>query len=86
VSDDGPSISVLAGQLDYLFEDEPTLRTASDAELAARISRDDRFARARQHYPMLSDAEVAAHLDEFDERITAEHIHAARARMGDTDD
>jgi hypothetical protein len=85
VSDDGPSISVLAGQLGYLFEDDPSLRQASDADLAARLSRDDRFARAREHYPILSDEEVAEHLDEFPERITADQVRTARARVGDLD-
>lgn len=83
MTDDAPTIGVLAGQLEYLFEDEPGLRTASDADLARRLSHDDRFARAREHYPILSDAEVAEHLDEFDDRITPDLVRAARARVHD---
>jgi hypothetical protein len=81
VSDGAPTAGVLAGQLEYLFEDEPDLRTASDADLARRLSYDDRFARAREHYPILSDAEVAEHLDEFDDRITPAMVRAARASL-----
>ena len=35
MSDDAPSISRLAGQLGYLFDEEPQLATASSADLAA---------------------------------------------------
>jgi hypothetical protein len=86
VSDDAPSVSILAGQLGYLFEDDPAARAASDEELAARLSRQDRFARAREKYPILSDDEVAAHVEEFDDRITAEMVRAARARVTVDDD
>lgn len=81
MSEDVPTISILAGQLGYLFEDEPDARRDSDEALAARLSRDDRFARARQQYPMESDDEVRAHLDEFDDRITPAMIREARARL-----
>lgn len=81
MSDDAPSSSILAGQLGYLFEDEPEAQTESDEALAARLSRDDRFARARQKYPMESDDEVRAHLDEFDDRITPAMVREARARL-----
>lgn len=77
---DPPSISVLAGQLSYLFEDDPSLRTASDEVVAARLSRNDRFARARERYPLATDAEIAEKVDEFDERITPELVRRARAR------
>jgi hypothetical protein len=78
MSDDAPSTSVLAGQLAYLFEDDPALRDASDDDLAARLNHNDRFARAREHYPLLSDSEVRDKVDEFPERITAAAVHAAR--------
>lgn len=81
MSDDGPSLSILGGQLEYLFEDEPEARAATDEELAARLSREDRFARAREKYPIESDDEVRAHLDEFDDRISPAMIHEARARL-----
>jgi len=81
VSDEGPSTAVLAGQLGYLFEDDPAARLLSDEELSARLSRDDRFARARQKYPALTDDEVREHLDEFEDRITPEQVRAARAHV-----
>jgi hypothetical protein len=81
VSDDAPSTSILAGQLGFLFEDDPAARDASDDELAAKLSHDDRWARAREQYPILSDDEVAEHLDEFDDRITPAMVRAARASL-----
>lgn len=75
---DQPSISVLAGQLTYLFEDEPALANASDDELAARLNHDDRFARARERYPLDSDAEIAVRVTEFDDRITPDMVRQAR--------
>lgn len=83
MSDEAPSVGVLAGQLEYLFEDEPGLRNATEDELARRLSHDDRFARARERYPILSDDEVREHLGEFDDRITPELVRAARARVHD---
>lgn len=79
MSDDAPSTSVLAGQLAYLFEDDSSLRDASDDDLATRLNHDDRYARAREHYPLLSDSEVRDKLDEFPARITAAAVHAARS-------
>jgi len=79
MSDDAPSNSVLAGQLAYLFEDDPALRDASDDDLAARLNHNDRYARAREHYPLLSDAELRDKIGEFPERITAAAVHAARS-------
>jgi hypothetical protein len=78
---DPPSISVLAGQLSYLFEDDPSLRSASDEEVAARLNRNDRFARARERYPLASDAEIAEKVDEFDERITPALVAEARTQV-----
>ena len=75
-----PSVSVLAGQLAYLFEDEPELTSASDDELAARLNHDDRFARARERYPLASDAEIAAHVTEFADRITPALVRDARRK------
>ena len=76
-----PTVGILAGQLGYLFEDEPDLRIASDATLTARLNHDDRYARARQHYPAETDAFVTAHLDDFPERINPELVHEARAEI-----
>ena len=41
---DAPSVSRLAGQIEYLFEDRPELRSASVDELVERLNHDDRFA------------------------------------------
>ncbi len=78
---DQPSVSVLAGQLSYLFEDEPALRTASDEDVAARLNHNDRFARARERYPLASDDEISAKVREFDERITAALVREARTQV-----
>ena len=80
MSDDVPSPSVLHGQLTYLFEDEPDLRDASDDDIAARLNRNDRFARARERYPMRSDAEIQDKVAEFDDRITPAMVREARSR------
>ena len=81
MSDDAPSASRLAGQLGYLFEEEPELATAPAAELAARLDREDRYARARQRYVLESDEFVRDHLDEFPSRITAEMVEEARRQV-----
>ena len=78
---DSPSVSVLAGQLSYLFEDEPALRTASDEIVAARLNHNDRFARARERYPLATDDEIAGKVAEFDERITPAMVAEARTQV-----
>ena len=84
---DGPSVSILAGQLEYLFEDDPSLRHAPVAQLVARLNEEDRWARAIAKYPNRSDAEVHAHLAEFHDRIGAVDVEHARqealARLDD---
>ena len=75
------SIERLAGQLRYLFEDDPGLRQTSAEALAQRLNHDDRFARARQQYPLRSDREIKEHIDEFDERITVDDVRAALERV-----
>ena len=75
---DGPSVSILAGQLEYMFEDDPTLRDAPIAQLVARLNEEDRWARAIAQYPNRSDAEVHAHLAEFHDRIGAVDVEHAR--------
>jgi len=79
--DDGPSISVLAGQLAYLIDDEPALARATDDELAARLNHNDRFARARERYPLDNDEQIAERVSEFPERITPAMVHEARVAM-----
>ena len=82
---DAPSVGVLAGQLGYLFEERPELRRATSEQLAERLNHEDRYARARARYPLETDAEVAAHIDEFPARITAAAVDAALAQLHDDD-
>jgi hypothetical protein len=77
----GPSVEVLAGQLRYLFEDQPELRSASVEQLTARLNHDDRFSRAWSKYPMATDSEIAERVGEFQDRITAADVQEARARV-----
>jgi len=69
----------LAGQLRYLFEDNPQLRDASPEQLCERLNHDDRFARAREKYPMRGDHEISDRVDEFEDRITVSDVRAALA-------
>jgi hypothetical protein len=73
-----PSVSRLAGQLEYLFEERPELRHVPVAELVSRLNEEDRWARAIARYPNRSDAEVHSHLAEFHDRIGAVEVEAAR--------
>jgi len=86
---DGPSVPILAGQLEYMFEDDPSLRHAPIAQLVARLNEEDRWARAIAQYPNRPDAEVHAHLAEFHDRIGAVDVEHARqealARLDDAD-
>jgi len=76
-----PSVDNLAGQLGYLFDDEPALRHASAEQLRDRLSREDRYARARARYPMATDDEIAARVREFDDRISTADVQAALAQV-----
>ena len=78
-------IDRLAGQLRYLFEDEPELRNASAEQLAERLNHDDRYARAREKYPLRSDAEIREHVSEFDDRITPADVRGAMAQLTSDD-
>jgi hypothetical protein len=82
---DAPSTGLLAGQLGYLFEERPELRRATPEQLAERLNHEDRYARARARYPLETDAEVTAHIDEFPARITAADVEAALAQSHDDD-
>lgn len=75
---DEPTASRIAGQLEYLFDDEPELRDASDADLADRLDQADREARARVNRPHDSAAEIHARAAGLDRRITAELVAEAR--------
>ena len=78
---DGPTVSILAGQLEYMFEDDPELRDAPVAQLVARLNEEDRWARAIATYPNRSDAEVHSHLAEFHDRIGAVEVEQARQQV-----
>ena len=84
---EAPSVSKLAGQLLYMFEDDSTLRDAPVAQLRDRLALDDRIARARHQYPNDNDAEIQARLGEFDDRIPEADVAAAadeaRRRLDD---
>ena len=77
VEPDRPSVSRLAGQLGYLFEEEPDLRHAPVDALVDQLNKEDRYARARTAYPIESDAFVHAHIDEFVPRITRDLVEEA---------
>jgi hypothetical protein len=77
MTDAPPSVARLAGQLGYLFEDDPSARGASVTELAARLNREDRLARAIAKYPNRTDAEIQRHLAEFEDRISTADVAAA---------
>lgn len=72
-----PSVGRIAGQLGYLFEERPELRRAPVENLTKRLNHEDRFARARERYPLVTDDEVKAHLSEFEDRITPELVRQA---------
>jgi hypothetical protein len=78
---DAPSPSRLAGQIEYLFEDRPELRSASVEQLVERLNHDDRFARAREAYQAETDDYVRARVDEFPARITATMVEDALKRL-----
>ena len=77
MTDAPPSVARLAGQLGYLFEDDPSARGASATELAGRLNREDRLARAIAKYPNSTDAEIQRRLDEFEDRIPTADVEAA---------
>ena len=77
MSDDAPSVSRIAGQLGYLFEERPRLKESSAAELAEQLNHEDRYARARQKYVLEGDDFVREHIDEFPARITTELVERA---------
>jgi hypothetical protein len=80
---DVQSTARLAGQLEYLLDDRPELRSASVEQLVERIGHDDRSARAREAYQAESDWFVRDHLDEFPPRITRKMVVDALRRIGD---
>ena len=80
------SIGRIAGQLRYLFDDHPELRNAPADQLCERLNHDDRFARAREKYPLRSDAEIKERVAEFDARIAPSDVRAALDQVEAEDD
>ena len=78
---DGPSVSRVVGQLRYLFEERPELSSASAAELARWLSREDRMARARAKDPLGSREAVEAAAAQLDDRITEAMAAEALAQL-----
>lgn len=80
---DVPSTSRLAGQIEYLFEDRPELRSATVDQLLERLNHDDRYARAREAYQAESDEYVRLRVDDFPARITPAMVEAALQQLRD---
>ena len=75
------TVSLLTGQLKYVFEDRPELRRATPQELTAYLNREDRRARARARNPLGTTQEVEAQAAELDDRITEDMVREALARL-----
>ncbi|HEX6311500.1 MAG TPA: hypothetical protein VF152_07705 [Acidimicrobiia bacterium] len=86
---DDAIVSRLAGQLDYLFEERPELRSAPPTQLLERLNREDRLVRARDGHPRESDEWVQRRAEQLDDRYTLADVEAAlaialrRARIDD---
>ncbi len=76
-----PTVSRIAGQLGYLFDDQPELRDAPSSALADRLDAEDRASRARAEYPLASDAGVASHAAALDRRVTEAMVTEARRSL-----
>jgi hypothetical protein len=89
---DDVTVSRLAGQLDYLFEERPELRSAPAVQLLDQLNREDRLVRARDGHPLETDEWVQRRAEELDDRYTLGEVEAAigialrRARLDDEDD
>jgi hypothetical protein len=78
---DAPSVSRVVGQLRYLFEERPELSSASAAELARWLSREDRMARARAEDPLGTREAVEAAANRLEDRISASTVADALAEL-----
>jgi len=76
-----PSVSRLAGQLRYLFDERPELRAASPEVLRDLLSREDRAARAVARGPLTDHHEHRRRFLELDDRITLDAVRQARAMV-----
>jgi hypothetical protein len=78
---DAPSVSRVVGQLRYLFEERPELSSASAAELAQWLSREDRMARARAQDPLGTREAVEGAGNRLDDRISETLVADALAQL-----
>src|SRR5215212_46178 len=76
-----PSVSRLAGQLRYLFEERPELRAAPPEALRDLLSREDRAARAVARGRLTDHREHRRRFLELDDRITVDAVRQARAMV-----
>ena len=74
-------MSRVVGQLRYLFEERPELSSASAAELARWLSREDRMARARARDPLGSREAVEGAADRLDNRISEPMVADALTQL-----
>ena len=74
-------MSRVVGQLRYLFEERPELSSASAAELARWLSREDRMARARAQDPLGSREAVEGAADRLDNRISEPMVADALTQL-----
>ena len=74
-----PTVSRLAGQLDYLFEERPELRDAPASQLLDQLNREDRLVRARAEQPLESDGWVQDRAGQLEDRYTLGQVEAAVA-------
>ena len=74
-------MSRVVGQLRYLFEERPELSSASAAELARWLSREDRMARARAKDPLGTREAVEAAANRLEDRISASTVADALAQL-----
>ena len=74
-------MSRVVGQLRYLFEERPELSSASAAELARWLSREDRMARARAQDPLGTREAVEAAAKRLDDRISEQMVADALAQL-----
>jgi hypothetical protein len=93
-----PSVDRIAGQLRYLLDERPELRTASAERLRDRLNLEDRYARARAGHPTATDESVRRRAGELEDRIpldvvrdalhtvTGEAVRSGRVRTAVRDD
>jgi len=74
-------VSRVVGQLRYLFEERPELSSASAAEVARWLGREDRMARARAQDPLGTREAVEAAAGQLDDRITESMVSEALAQL-----